>query len=211
MKTLEPISVQTLKRLPLYYSYLKVLPKDGPVNISATTLAKQLGLHDVQVRKDLACISKGGKPKIGYRVEDLIADIGRHLGYDDMESAVLVGASNLGCSLMNYKGFAFYGLDIVAAFDKEQASFGNHFAGKPVFPLDKLKNLCQRMKIKIGIITVPAEEAQAACNLLVKSGVLAIWNFSSATLQAPETVLVRNENLKASLALLTKHVAQTAC
>ena len=59
-------------------------------------------------------------------------------------------------------------------------------------------DLCERMRVRIGIIAVPAENAQAICNLLIESGVLAIWNFAPVHLEVPEGVLVHNENLAAS-------------
>ncbi len=55
-----------LKRLPSYLTYLKSLPADGPANISATALAAALSMGEVQVRKDLALVSDGGRPKVGY-------------------------------------------------------------------------------------------------------------------------------------------------
>ena len=77
---MQSVSKQTLERLPLYLNYLKSLPKDEVPNISATVIAEKLGLNDVQVRKDLAMISSGGRPKIGYITADLTADIERFLG-----------------------------------------------------------------------------------------------------------------------------------
>ena len=77
------ISKATLRRLPTYLSYLKSLPADAAVNISATAIAAGLNMGEVQVRKDLALISDGGRPKIGYNRERLIDDIEAYLGYDN--------------------------------------------------------------------------------------------------------------------------------
>lgn len=95
----------TFGRLPLYLQYLKSLPKVEGATISATAIAKGLSLGDVQVRKDLAVVSGAGKPKIGYMQETLIADLERHLGYERLTSAVLVGAGKLGRALLDYEGF----------------------------------------------------------------------------------------------------------
>ena len=86
------VSKSVLKRLPGYLAYLKNLPEDAPAHISATSLANALGMGEVQVRKDLAIVSDGGRPKIGYQREGLIADIEQFLGYDNTTDAVLVGA-----------------------------------------------------------------------------------------------------------------------
>ena len=111
------ISKFVLKRLPGYLSYLKSLPEDGSAHFSATTLANALGMGQVQVRKDLAMVSDGGRPKIGYLRSALIEDIEQFLGYDNTTDAVLIGAGKLGQALMGYKGFDEYGLNVLAAFD----------------------------------------------------------------------------------------------
>ena len=86
------ISNAVLKRLPSYLSYLKGLSDQDTPYISATTLAKALGMGDVQVRKDLAMVSDGGRTKVGYLRENLIEDIEQFLGYDNTTDALLIGA-----------------------------------------------------------------------------------------------------------------------
>ena len=200
------ISRATLKRLPTYLSYLKALPAEASANISATALAAGLHMGEVQVRKDLALVSDGGRPKIGYNREHLIADIENFLGYGNSNDAVLIGAGKLGRALLGYGGFAEYGLNIVAAFDANDTLIGTTNGGKPIMHLSRLSEVCQRYKIKIGIITVPAEYAQGVCDLLIENGILAIWNFAPKHLNVPDGILVQNENMAASLALLCKHL-----
>lgn len=202
---------QTFRRLPQYLAYLKSLPQDGPANISATVIAQALDMNDVQVRKDLAMISDGGRPKIGYVRTDLIRDIERFLGYDDTRSAVLVGAGNLGRALLSYERFEEYGLSIAAAFDTDPALIGTTVHKTPILPVNKLADLCRRLKIHIGILTVPDVAAQAACDALVEGGILAIWNFSPTQLRVPGGILVFNENMAGSLAVLSKHLSIRFC
>lgn len=204
----QTISKQTLQRLPLYLNYLKGLSKVGAANISAKSLAEALDLGEIQVRKDLAQVSSGGKPRIGYILPDLIRDLEVFLGYDDMNDAVLVGAGRLGRALLSYDGFTEYGLNIVAAFDTNPSVIGEQENGKQIFPLEKLEDLCTRMKIKIGVITVPAAYAQQVCDRLVACGILAIWNFSPTHLSVSEDILVKSENMAASLAILSKHLSE---
>ena len=200
------ISRATLKRLPTYLSYLKALPSEASANISATALAAGLHMGEVQVRKDLALVSDGGRPKIGYNREHLIADIENFHGYGNSNDAVLIGAGKLGRALLGYGGFAEYGLNIVAAFDANDTLIGTTNGGKPIMHLSRLGEVCQRYKIKIGIITVPAEYAQGVCDLLIENGILAIWNFAPKHLNVPDGILVQNENMAASLSLLCKHL-----
>lgn len=206
MKTVG-ISKAVLKRLPAYVAYLKSLPEDGPANISATALAAALSMGEVQVRKDLALVSNGGRPKVGYLRESLIADIERFLGYDNTTEAVLIGAGKLGRALMGYSGFAEYGLEIVAAFDESRELDGQAESGKPIYPMEKLSEFCQQKKILMGIITVPAGAAQAVCNQLIDNGIKAIWTFAPTHLDVPEGILVQYENMATSLAVLSVHLA----
>ncbi|MGN6713791.1 redox-sensing transcriptional repressor Rex [Anaerocolumna jejuensis] len=201
------ISPQTLRRLPAYLHYLRVLLKKGAVNISATMIASELNLNDVQVRKDLALVSGSGRPKTGYEIKNLISDIEHCLGYGNGDRAVIIGAGELGCALLTYEGFTEYGIDIVAAFDIDRSIKDTTMNGKQVFSVEKLPAVCSERKINIGIITVEAKDAQKACNMLVENGVMAIWNFAPVHLAVPDHVLVQNENLGSSLVILSKQLA----
>ena len=192
----QKISNSVLKRLPVYLAYLKALPDDAPENISATTLAAALSMGEVQVRKDLALVSDGGRPKVGYQRVSLVADIEQFLGYDNTNDAVLIGAGKLGRALLGYSGFSEYGLNIVAAFDANPQLVGQTESAKPILPLSELERVCCKQKIYIGIITVPAAHAQEVCDLLIANGIKAIWNFEPV-----------NENMATSLAVLSKHLS----
>lgn len=203
------ISKAILKRLPGYLAYLKGLPQNAPAHISATTLANALGMGEVQVRKDLAAVSDGGRPKVGYLRESLIDDIEQFLGYDNSTDAVLVGAGKLGQALCDYSGFADYGLHILAAFDiMPSVSFTSK--GIPVHYMHQMEEFCWANKVRMAIITVPATHAQQVCNRLIDCGIRAIWNFAPVHLEVPENILVQNENMATSLAVLSMHLqAQT--
>lgn len=196
------LSKAVLKRLPGYLSYLKSLPEDAPEYISATTIASALNRGEVQVRKDLAVVSKAGKPKVGYPRADLVENISRYLCYDNTTDAILVGAGKLGGALLGYSGFAAYGLNILAAFDTAPVSDGD----KPVYPMEELENFCREHNVHMGIITVPAEYAQSVCDRLIRCGIKAIWNFAPVHLDVPQSTLVQNENMATSLAVLSMHL-----
>ena len=199
------ISKSVLKRLPGYLAYLKSLPEGTATYISATALANALDMGEVQVRKDLAMVSDGGRPKIGYPRERLIEDISQFLGYDNTTDAILVGAGKLGQALMGYKGFDEYGLNILAAFDIAP-KIKKTEEGKPVYNLTELAKFCRTHKVLMGIITVPAEGAQSVADQLIAGGIKAIWNFAPTHLDVPANILVQNENMATSLAVLSVHL-----
>ena len=199
------ISKAVLKRLPGYLSYLKSIPEDASPYISATGLANALGMGEVQVRKDLAMVSDGGRPKIGYLRESLIEDISQFLGYDNTTDAILVGAGKLGQALLGYSGFAAYGLNILAAFDAA-VSAQQVVEGKTVYPVEQLEAFCKQNNVLMAIITVPADHAQEVCDRLIKCGIKAVWNFAPTHLDVPGGILVQNENMATSLAVLSMHL-----
>ncbi len=199
------ISKAVLKRLPGYLAYLRNIPQEASPYISATALAAALNMGEVQVRKDLAMVSDGGRPKTGYLRESLIEDISRFLGYDNATDAILVGAGKLGKALLGYGGFEAYGLNIQAAFDKDTAQC-NQEAGKVIYPMEKMESYCQAHQVCMGIITVPAQCAQQVCDQMIRCGIKAIWNFAPVHLDVPAHILVQNENMATSLAVLSVHL-----
>ena len=203
------VSRQTISRLPVYLGYLRSL-EGSMLTISATAIAEALSLNDVQVRKDLAAVSSSGKPKIGYVTADLISELENFLGYNSPSDALLAGAGKLGRALMSYQGFNAYGLNIVAAFDTDPNLINTQEAGKSILPLSQMKQFCEERRVRIGIITVPAACAQERSELMLESGILAIWNFAPVRLNVPDTILVQNENMASSLALLRSHLGERA-
>jgi len=200
------VSPKLYTRLPIYLHYLKQLPSTVE-NISATSIAAALDYGDVQVRKDLSAVSGEGKPKTGYEVAGLIRALESFLGYDQINTAVIVGAGKLGMALYEYTGFAAYGLHIAAAFDNSPEKVGTQPSGKTVYPLSDFEDFCSDGAVKIGIITTPAASAQQVCDLMCANGIAAIWCFAPTHICAREGVMVQYENMASSLALLSSHLA----
>ncbi len=195
----------TLGRLPLYLRFLESKRAESKT-ISATAIAKELGLGDVQVRKDLGAVSGFGKPKVGYNTDDLINQLEGCLGQNNLCKAVIVGAGKLGRALLDYNGFEEYGLEIAAAFDTDTSKLESQSGSKPIYPMSDFENFCFREGIKIGIITVPQSAAQSVCDLMAKCNISAIWSFAPIALRAPDGIVLRQENLALSLAHLNKQV-----
>lgn len=200
------ITSQTLQRLPLYLNYLKSLPKNSGANISATAIAEALNLNDVQVRKDLASVSRGGRPKVGYVTDELIGDIGTFLGFSNKNGVVIAGVGNLGRALLAFDGFGDYGLEILAGFDSNDKIIGTQINGKPVCSVSEMKAFCERERVSIGIITVPENAAQVVCDTMISGGITVIMNFAPIHLNAPAGVTIQNENMAISLAMLSRHL-----
>lgn len=190
------ISKATLGRLPTYLKYLQSLPPHH-TEISATSIARELSLGEVQVRKDLASVCGNGKPKIGYRVSELTDGIENVLSERTPREAIIVGAGKLGTALLGYNGFSEYGINVQKAFDSNKGKCGQN-----VLPISELRSYCALHQVELGILTVPPAAAQEVADEMIKSGIRAIWCFSSSHLDVPNEVTVQYENLALSLAHL---------
>ena len=202
-KEITNVSKATIGRLPAYLRYLKEKELAGERTISSTAIAEDLKLNAVQVRKDLAEISTvAGKPKLGFEIADLIADINRFLGYDNVTDAVLVGAGGLGSALLSYGGFENYGIELVCAFDTSPEKIGTYIGGKPVLSMDELNEGCKKYGAVMAIIAVPAPAAQQTAERLCAAGIKAMLNFAPAQITTGGDVKVINIDVAANLAIL---------
>lgn len=197
------IPLPTIRRFPAYLRILKEHADEGEYWISATTLAEELGLKPIQVRKDMACTGVEGKPKIGFEVRALILAIEHYLGWDNTSDAILIGAGNLGSALIGYKGFENYGLHIVAVFDADEKKVGRKLGDITVRSMDTLQETIDRLGINIAILTVPAESAQDIAERLVAAGIMGIWNFAPKSLKLPDHIAIQRTDLATSFAELS--------
>ena len=202
MKNTE-ISKATIARMPLYLHFLQEELSKGSQYISSSVIAQNIAVSSVLVRKDLALVSsQAGRPRLGFEINRLIVDIEKFLGYDTVSDAIIVGAGGLGRAFLGYEGFKSNGLNIVAAFDVSERLIGSEVSGKRILPLSELENFVKERKIRLGIITVPKAAAQEVLNKMVGAGIEAIWNFAPAPLRAPKEIVLKTEDLAASLAML---------
>lgn len=197
------IPIPTIKRFPSYIRLIKQYKENGLTSVSATTLANDLRLNPIQVRKDLAFSGIEGKPKVGFSIDELLVALIEALGWNNSSDAILIGTGNLGSALVGYKGFENYGLRIVAAFDKKEDLIGKTIGKLTIKPLTELEEYVLLNGISIAILTVPANQAQTCAQLLVKCGIQAIWSFAPKDLSLPENIAVQRTDLATQFAVLS--------
>jgi len=198
----------TLRRLPLYYRRLRQVAENDITIISSEELGKSVGSSAVQVRKDLSYLPEVGRAGIGYDVLSLAAYLEEYLGLVNDKEAVLVGVGNLGRALALYPGFKDYGLQIVALFDNDPAKIGRKVGAHRILRIEKLTNLCQRLHIQMGVITVSPHAAQEVADAMIAGGIRVIWNFAPCQIKAPTDVTVKNEDLATELATLSHNITR---
>ena len=208
-KTFGPFPLPTIRRYPIYLRCIREMTAAGELHISSAVVAEKLGLDPVLTRKDLAMAGVPGKPRRGYPAKKLQDALSHALGWDNTTDAVLIGAGSLGNALLGYSGFEEQNLSIIVAFDSNPGLLGLALHGVKVRPMEDLPRFVKRMKIKLGILTVPNAAAQSCADQLVAAGIRGIWNFSSVQLEVPQGIVVQNVDLAQSLAILS-HTITTA-
>jgi len=199
----EDIPAPAVFRLSFYLRQLEVFQRAERHTISSKQLGDALGYTDAQVRKDLAYFGQFGHPGIGYRVEELISQLRKILGTDKVWNVLLIGAGNLGRALLAYRGFLRKGFRLAAIFDADNAKVGHAFGDLTVRPMDKLAAVAAEQGIKLAILSVPGESAQAVTDTLVAAGIRGILNFAPVSLTVPADVSIQGVDLAVQLEQLS--------
>ena len=202
------ISQATIGRLALYFRLLKSLYEAGVQVISSEDMGKKLDITPVQIRKDLAVFGQFGMKGVGYYTGELVNQIGNILGLNNHWNMAIVGVGHLGGALANYKNFEANGFKLAALFDKDIRIIGSTVHGIQISDVRNLKAIVTNRSIHIGIITVPAPEAQGVANQLVEAGVKGIWNFAPIKINIPAEIPLVNEDLAMDLSTLSYHISR---
>lgn len=196
--------------MPLYLRASISFEHQGIGRVSSVELAEQVGVNPWQIRKDLSYFGGFGTRGVGYDTKVLSRRIKLILRLEQVRCVALVGAGNLGAALLQFGGFARYGLQIVAAFDRDKKKIGKQISGVEIEPVENIRCLGER-GIDIGIISVPEESAQKVADRLIESGVRGIMSFSSTHVVVPEQVKIIVLDIAMDLACLPYYLsAETA-
>ncbi|WP_010273782.1 redox-sensing transcriptional repressor Rex [Paenibacillus senegalensis] len=205
MKSMK-ISEAVVRRLPIYLRFLNELSRMNVTTVSSQDLGNKLNLNPAQIRKDLAYFGEFGKKGIGYDVAYLIEKIRQILKLDREIKVALVGAGNLGRALSNYNAYLQDNMRIVAVFDAMPDKVGEKLNNLTVRSMDELAAVVKEKQIRIGIITVPASEAQNVANHFVGAGVEAILNFAPVVIRVPDHVRVHHADFTTDLQSLAYYL-----
>lgn len=205
----EDIPTPAVYRLSFYLRQLEAFSRADKHTISSKQLGEALGYTDAQVRKDLAYFGQFGHPGIGYRVEELISQLRKILGTDKVWAVLLVGAGNLGRALITYRGFLRKGFRLAAVFDADPTKLGQEFGELQIEGMDTLGAVAKERKIKLAMMSVPAEAAQNVADQLVAAGIRGIMNFAPVSIAVPPDVSVQSVDLAVQLEQLSFKMSLT--
>ena len=192
----------TLRRLPWYLAYVKLVQDQGVEYISSTQISKAINVDASQIAKDLSFINISGKTRVGYEVASLVNVLETFLGFTTCHQAIVYGVGRLGAALMQDSGLAQYGLEIVAGFDIRDIPAGTCINGIPVYHTSQFLEKRAELNARIGILTVPVDHAQEATDFMVDCGIKAIWNFTPYRIHVPKNIVIQNTSIYAHLAVM---------
>jgi len=194
----------TTRRLSLYLRVLTDLERTGADTVSSRGIADLCRLNAAQVRKDLSRFGAFGVRGVGYEVTELRRIVAELLGLDTDSRVVIIGAGNLGQALADYPGFHGGGFEIVALFDVRDEVIGTvSRRGHPVHHIDELERIIRETGVRIGMVAVPAANAEEVVGRLVSGGVRGLVNFAPVRPEVPEGIALRNVDLKVELESLS--------
>jgi redox-sensing transcriptional repressor len=192
------VNKNCITRLYKYKKALNRFKSLGFKKVFSDNIADAIGVDPSQVRKDFSLFDITGNKKGGYFIDELIETLHKILGKEQSEKVIIVGAGNIGTSLMNYKGFEKEGIKIVAAFDTNFAKV-SYNADIPVLPFEEMAEFVKKNSTKIGIIAVPDLFAQQVLDTMIQAGIKGILNFAPIHLRTPEDFIISNVNLEMEL------------
>jgi redox-sensing transcriptional repressor len=194
-------------RLPMYVRALKQINKTDFKLVSSQELGKLLSITPAQIRKDLSYFGRFGKQGRGYNVNYLLDELKQVLKLDKQWNACIIGIGTLGRAIIRYPGFGPAGFDIVAAFDSNINLVGQPIRkGLIIQPITELCSTIKTNNVSIGIVAVPAENAQAVIDSLASCGVKAILNYAPISPFTHNGIVIRNIDPTLALQSMTYYL-----
>lgn len=195
-----------IERLPKYLRALIRMEEASKESVSSKSLGDALNYSPAQIRKDLSYFGRFGKRGRGYEVKKLKERLKSILGLGDRQwNMALVGVGKLGRAILGYGRFATQGFRIVAAFDRDPTLVSKKVGSLTIQDMGELAETIRNREIQIGIVAVPASQAQEVIAQLENAGIKAILNYAPITLapQRPEEVKIQDVDPILQLQMMT--------
>jgi redox-sensing transcriptional repressor len=179
-------------RLPIYLRALQRMSLDGMKTTSSQELGDYVGISAAQIRKDISQFGEFGKQGTGYSIPFLIDKLREILKVNQMWDVAIVGIGDMGHALARYGGFGERGFRVALLFDADRSKIGEKVGEFLIEDSAQLVERVRACKIKVAMLTVPADAAQDVADRLVQAGVKAILNYAPTALNVPGNVHVQH-------------------
>ena len=188
------LTVGVAARLSRYLQVLTQAKKMGKDRISSQEISDYTNINATQIRRDLSAFGKFGKRGVGYNIDSLLGEIRKILRTQGQHNIALIGAGRLGQAIASSPIFAEHGINIAAVFDTDPEKIGRQVGQVPVSEYDRLAETVRDKNIIVGVLAVPADNAQQVADDLVDAGIKILFNYSEALLDVPSDVAVHPSN-----------------
>jgi redox-sensing transcriptional repressor len=196
---MRPLPHKTIERLSQYRRALLMVHTSGKTHIFSHEIAKIIHITAVQVRRDIMLIGYTGTLRKGYNVKELIDLIGEIIDSEMIIKVCVVGVGNLGRAIINYFSGKRTKLSILAVFDSNTEKVGKKYSGVTCYDIEQMGEFVKKEDIKIGIITVPADQGQVTADRMVKAGIKGILNYAPKSVSVPKDVYLEEYDMITSL------------
>jgi redox-sensing transcriptional repressor len=193
------ISIRSVERLSIYRRALLQSRHELGPSVYSHQLAHACQLTAAQVRRDLMAIGYSGNPNSGYDVKRLLSSLAAFLDSQEVRAVAIVGMGYLGRAIAAFLSNRSHKIRLAAAFDVDLDKIGLTFTDVHCYSIRQMAEVLEEKHIDIGIITVPAEQAQHSAEQLVAAGVTGILNFAPIVLRLHERIYVENIDMTVSL------------
>jgi redox-sensing transcriptional repressor len=184
------VSRKSVARISLYRRLLDDLQAAGATHVYSHQLARLAGVTAAQVRRDFMAIGYSGSPARGYELDQCLASVSSFLDGSQRGDVALVGVGRLGQSILAHFADRRPMLKIVVAFDTDPSLVGTAINGCHCHSVDRMEDVVRDLQVRIAILAVPADHAQAVAASLVRAGVRSIVSFAPVPLRVPDDVFV---------------------
>ena len=199
---------RTIGRLSQYRRALHICAHKGKTHIFSHEIADLLHITAVQVRRDLMLIGYSGNLRRGYNIQDLVDLIGELIDSPKGQKVAIFGMGDLGRAIINYFRGKRDKLEITAGFDVNPEKIGREIAGVPCYPVEEAETIIEKENIKIGILTVPGDQADETVERMVKAGIKGILNYTPTPVEVPDEVYLEEYNMISSLEKVAYYVKE---
>jgi len=182
------------------------LENAGVQTVSSQRLGKIEGVNPSQIRKDLSMFGSFGHRGFGYEVSQLKAHITEILGLNRKWSLVIIGAGQLSNVFINSGAFRKRNLRIRKIFDDTPELIGKKIKGISVSGMKNLEEEIDPETDNLAIIAVPPNRVQSVIDRLGKIGIKGALYFAARAVNAPEDMVVVNQDVSVELGTLTYHL-----
>jgi redox-sensing transcriptional repressor len=153
-------------------------------------------------------IGYSGNLRKGYNIKDLIDLIGEIIDSPNGQKVAIFGMGNLGRAITKYFSGRRSKLNIIAGFDVNPEKIGKEIVGVPCYDMDQARDIILKEGIKIGIITVPGDQAVETARAMVEAGMKGILNYSPTPVEVPENVYLEEYDMVTSLEKVAFYVKE---